>query len=257
MEKDLTVTSKDSLQKNDSEYVKLVSLISDVWEKARGRAAVAVNTELLEANWQTGRYIVEFEQQGNIKAEYGKQLLTNLSKDLTRLKGKGYSRSNLFNMRLFYVRFPKIQTLSGQLTWSHYLELLKCDDPLEMQFYMKECIKEGWRVRELKRQINSSLFQRLALSTDKEGVLALAKEGHHVMTASDIIRDPYVLEFAGLPQQKRYKESDLEKTLKSHMEQFLLELGRGFAFIGRQYIIPIGSRRFKVDLVFYHTILKC
>lgn len=257
MEKDLTVTSKDSLQKNDSEYVKLVSLISDVWEKARGRAAVAVNTELLEANWQTGRYIVEFEQQGNIKAEYGKQLLTNLSKDLTRLKGKGYSRSNLFNMRLFYVRFPKIQTLSGQLTWSHYLELLKCDDPLEMQFYMKECIKEGWRVRELKRQINSSLFQRLALSTDKEGVLALAKEGHQVMTASDIIHDPYVLEFAGLPQQKRYKESDLEKTLKSHMEQFLLELGRGFAFIGRQYVIPIGSRRFKVDLVFYHAILKC
>ena len=116
MEKDLTVTSKDSLQTNDSEYVKLVSLISDVWEKARDNAAIAVNTELLEANWHTGRYIVEFEQQGNIKAEYGKQLLTNLSKDLTRLKGKGYSRSNLFNMRLFYVRFPKIQTLSGQLT---------------------------------------------------------------------------------------------------------------------------------------------
>ena len=257
MEKDLTVTSKDSLQKNDSEYVKLVSLISDVWEKARGRAAIAVNTELLEANWHTGRYIVEFEQQGNIKAEYGKQLLTNLSKDLTRLKGKGYSRSNLFNMRLFYVRFPKIQTLSGQLTWSHYLELLKCDDPLEMQFYMKECIKEGWRVRELRRQINSSLFQRLALSTDKEGVLALAKEGHQVMNASDIIRDPYVLEFTGLPQQKRYKETDLEKALKTNMEKFLLELGRGFAFIGRQYVIPIGSRRFKVDLVFYHAILKC
>ena len=160
-------------------------------------------------------------------------------------------------MRLFYVRFPKIQTLSGQLTWSHYLELLKCDDPLEMQFYMKECIKEGWRVRELKRQINSSLFQRLALSTDKEGVLALAKEGHQVMTASDIIRDPYVLEFTGLPQQKRYKETDLEKALKTNMEKFLLELGRGFAFIGRQYVIPIGSRRFKVDLVFYHAILKC
>ena len=255
--KNTEASASDIVQIDDSEYVKLVSLISDVWEKARGRAAVAVNTELLEANWQTGRYIVEFEQQGNIKAEYGKQLLTNLSKDLTRLKGKGYSRSNLFNMRLFYVRFPKIQTLSGQLTWSHYLELLKCDDPLEMQFYMKECIKEGWRVRELKRQINSSLFQRLALSTDKEGVLALAKEGHQVMTASDIIRDPYVLEFTGLPQQKRYKETDLEKALKTNMEKFLLELGRGFAFIGRQYVIPIGSRRFKVDLVFYHAILKC
>ena len=257
MKKDLTVTSKDSLQANDSEYVRLVSLISDVWEKARDNAAIAVNTELLEANWQTGRYIVEFEQGGNIKARYGEQLITNLAKDLTRLRGRGFSRSNLIYMRKLYLTFPKSETLSHQLTWSHYFELLKCDDPLEIQFYMKECIKEGWRVRELKRQINSSLFQRLALSTDKEGVLALAKEGHQVMTASDIIRDPYVLEFTGLPQQKQYKETDLEKALKTNMEKFLLELGRGFAFIGRQYVIPIGSRRFKVDLVFYHAILKC
>ena len=116
------------------EYVRLVSLISGLWDKAREKAAIAVNTELLDASWETGRYIVEYEQHGNVKAEYGKQLLTNLSKDLTRLRGKGYSRSNLFNMRLFYVRFPKIQTVSGQLTWSHYIELLKCDDPLEMQF---------------------------------------------------------------------------------------------------------------------------
>ena len=257
MKKDLTVIPTATLQTDDSEYVRLVSLISDVWEKARGNAALSVNTELLYANWQTGRYIVEFEQHGNVKAEYGKQLLTKLSRDLTRLKGKGYSRSNLFNMRLFYVRFPKIQTVSGQLTWSHYLELLKCDDPMEIQFYMKECIQEGWKVRELKRQISSSLFQRLALSTDKEGVLSLANEGHQVMSPSDIIRDPFVLEFAGFPPQKRYKEKELEDALKANMEKFLLELGRGFAFIGRQYIIPIGSRRFKVDLVFYHTILKC
>ena len=250
-------TTNGILLTNDSEYVRLVSLISGLWEGAKGRAALSVNKELIEANWQTGRYIVEYEQHGNIKAEYGKQLLTNLSRDLTRLKGKGYSRSNLFNMRLFFVRFPKIQTLSGQLTWSHYLELLKCDDPMEMQFYMKECIKGGWKVRELKRQINSSLFQRLALSSDKEGVLALANEGHQIQTASDIIHDPFVLEFAGLPQQKRYKEKDLEDALKANMEKFLLELGRGFAFIGRQYIVPIGSRRFKVDLVFYHAILKC
>ena len=128
---------------------------------------------------------------------------------------------------------------------------------MEMQFYMKECIKEGWRVRELKRQINSSLFQRLALSTDKEGVLELANHGQQVLTPEDIIHDPYVLEFTGMPQHKRYKESELEKALKANMEQFLLELGRGFAFIGRQYIIPIGARRFKVDLVFYHAILKC
>ena len=257
MNKDLMITSVDNLQLEDSEYVRLVSLITDVWDKARDKAAIAVNTELLEANWQTGRYIVEFEQKGNIKAEYGKQLLTNLAKDLTRLRGKGYSRSNLFNMRLFYVRFQKIQTVSGQLSWSHYLELLKCDDPMEMQFYMKECINQGWKVRELKRQIKSSLFQRLALSTDREGLLALANEGHQVQKAADIIRDPFVLEFTGLPKQKRYKEKDLEDALKANMEKFLLELGRGFAFIGRQYIIPIGSRQFKVDLVFYHCILKC
>ncbi len=257
MNKDLMTTSVGNLQIEDSEYVRLVSLITDVWDKARDNAAIAVNTELLEANWQTGRYIVEFEQRGKVKAEYGKQLLTNLAKDLTRLRGKGYSRSNLFNMRLFYVRFPKIQTVSGQLSWSHYLELLKCDDSMEMQFYMKECINQGWKVRELKRQIKSSLFQRLALSTDKEGLLALASEGHQVQKAADIIRDPFVLEFTGLPKQKRYKEKDLENALKANMEKFLLELGRGFAFIGRQYVIPIGSRQFKVDLVFYHCILKC
>ena len=251
------IEQQKALTATDPEYVRLVTQISDIWDGAREQAFNAVNTSLLMANWKTGEYIVEFEQKGNVKAEYGKQPLTNLSKDLTRLRGKGYSRSNLFNMRLFYVRFPKIQTVSGQLTWSHYLELLKCDDPMEMQFYFKESIKEGWRVRDLRRQMKSALFQRLALSTDKEGVLALANEGHQVMTPNDLIHDPFVLEFTGLPIQKRYKESELEAALKKHMETFLLELGRGFAFIGRQYIIPIGSRQFKVDLVFYHTILKC
>lgn len=257
MTKDLMITSVGNLQIDDSEYVRLVSLITDVWDKARDKAAIAVNTELLEANWQTGRYIVEFEQGGNTKARYGDQLITNLAKDLTRMKGRGFSRSNLIYMRKFYLVFPKSETLSHQLTWSHYFELLKCDDPMEMQFYMKECINQGWKVRELKRQIKSSLFQRLALSTDKEGILALANEGHQVQKAADIIRDPFVLEFTGLPKQKQYKEKDLEDALKENMEKFLLELGRGFAFIGRQYVIPIGSRQFKVDLVFYHCILKC
>lgn len=129
---------------------------------------------------------------------------------------------------------------------------------MELQFYFHEAEKEGWKVRKLKRQMKSSLFQRLALSTtDKKGILALANEGHQIITAQDIIRAPYVLEFTGLPQKKRYKEGELEAALKANMEKFLLELGRGFAFIGRQYVIPIGSRRFKVDLVFYHCILKC
>ena len=212
-----------SLAQTDSGYAQLVSQISDLWNDARTQAISAVNTSLLAASWHTGEYIVEFEQKGKLKAEYGKQLLTNLSKDLTVRLGKGYSRSNLFNMRLFYT------------------------DELEMQFYMTQAVQENWSVRGLKRQISSGLFQRLALSTDKEGVLALAQQGYQVAKPSDLIHDPFVLEFAGLPVQKRYKESELETALKKHMETFLLELGRGFAFIGRQYVIPIGSRRFKVD----------
>ena len=225
---------------NDAAYQKLIDNITTLWGKAKSKAIAAVNTELLDANWQTGKYIVEFEQGGKQRAEYGKRLLVNLAKDLTARNGKGFNR-----------------TLSHKLTWSHYYELLKCDNALEMQFYYKESIKECWKVRELKRQMKSCLFQRLALSTDKAGVLALANEGHQVQTPQDIIRDPFVLEFAGLPKQKRYKESDLEKALKDHMEQFLLEMGRGFAFVGRQYSMQIGSRQFKVDLVFYHCILKC
>ena len=241
----------------DSDYQQLVSNITSLWHQAKENAISAVNTELLDANWQTGKYIVEFEQGGKVRAEYGKQLLVNLAKDLTLQNGRGFSRSNLSYMRKFYLSFPKCETVSHKLTWSHYFEILKCDELLEMQFYLKQCIKEGWKVRELKRQMKSALFQRLALSTDKEGVLALANEGHQVMKPQDIIRDPFVLEFTGLPPKKRYKENDLEAALKSNMEQFLLELGRGFAFIGRQYVMHIGSRQFKVDLVFYHCILKC
>ena len=239
------------------DYNLLIDNISTLWIKAKEKAVVSVNTELLEANWQTGKYIVEFEQGGKARAEYGKQLIVNLAKDLTRLNGKGFNRSNLTYMRKLYLAFPICGTLSHKLTWSHYYEILKCDDKLEMQFYMKQCINEGWKVRELKRQMKSCLFQRIALSTDKEGVLALANEGHHVMKPQDIIRDPFVLEFTGLPKKKKYKENELEAALKSNMEKFLLELGRGFAFVGRQYQIHIGSRIFKVDMVFYHCILKC
>ena len=253
--------SKDLIIQNmaiaTDDYNQLIDNISSLWVTAKEKAINAVNTELLEANWQTGKYIVEFEQGGKAKAEYGKQLLVNLSKDLTLRNGRGFSRSNLTYMRKFYLAFPKCETVSHKLTWSHYFELLKCDDQMELQFYFHQAEKEGWKVRELKRQMKSSLFQRLALSTDKKGVLALANEGHQIITAQDIIRDPYVLEFTGLPQKKRYKEGELEVALKANMEKFLLELGRGFAFIGRQYVIPIGTRRFKVDLVFYHCILKC
>ena len=244
-------------QYNDQAYSELINHITNLWTDAKADAIIAVNTHLLDANWRTGQYIVEFEQKGQARAEYGRQLLVNLSKDLTIRCGRGFSRSNLTYMRKFYLAFPKSETLSHKLTWSHYFELLKCDDPLEMKFYFTESIRQGWKVRELKRQIKSALFQRLALSTDKEGILALANEGHQVLNPQDILRDPFVLEFTGLPQKKRYKEGELETALKTNMEKFLLELGRGFAFVGRQFVMHIGSRRFKVDLVFYHCILKC
>lgn len=240
-----------------SDYDHLVESIDSLWSNARNRAIEAVNTELLDANWETGRHIVEFEQNGHVRAEYGASLMSNLSRDLTIRRGKGFSRSNLTYMRKLYIAFPKRETLSHKLTWSHYFELLKCDDEMEMRFYFKEAINQKWKVRELKRQIKSSLFQRLALSTDRKGIMELAQQGHQILTADDIIHDPFVMEFTGFPSKKRYMESDLEKALIDNMEKFLLELGRGFAFIGRQYVIPVGSRRFKVDLVFYHYILKC
>lgn len=239
------------------EYDTLVERIDNLWSAARNRAAIAVNTELLDANWKTGQYIVEFEQKGKIRAEYGKQLLIRLSRDLTARRGKGFSRSNLTYMRKLYLAFPKCETMSHELTWSHYFELLKCENEMELQFYLHEAINQKWKVRELKRQIRASLFHRIALSKDKKSVLVLAQQGHSIMTADDIIHDPFVLEFTGIPMKKRYKEGELEKALKDNMEKFLLELGRGFAFVGRQYSMPIGGRNMRVDLVFYHTILKC
>lgn len=171
---------------NDADYQQLIDSITTLWGEAKAKAITAVNTELLDANWQTGKYIVEYEQGGKHKAEYGRRLLVNLAKDLTARNGKGFNRSNLTYMRKLYLAFPKCETLSHKLTWIHYFELLKCDNALEMQFYFKECIKEGWKVRDLKRQMKSCLFQRLALSTDKEGVLALANEGRQVQTPQDI-----------------------------------------------------------------------
>ena len=159
MENKIKLLKTDKLEISSKEYSLLVDKISDLWEKAKETAVLAVNSELLKANWQTGRYIVEFEQGGAEKAKYGQQLLINLSKDLSARRGKGFSRSNLTYMRKLYLTFPKCETLSHKLTWSHYFELLKCDDQMELQFYFHEAEKEGWKVRELKRQMKSSLFQ--------------------------------------------------------------------------------------------------
>ena len=240
-----------------NQYSDLISRIGNLLQAGRKKAAQSVNTILVQTYWEIGRHIVEYEQNGNARAEYGTQLLDNLSKDLTRSYGKGFSRSNLFQIRQFYVRFQKIQTLSGLLTWSHYTEILKADTDLEISFYSKQCEVERWSVRELKRQMKSMLFHRLALSKDKEGVLKLAVEGHQIEKPEDLIKDPFVLEFLNIPEQYQYLENELEDKIISNLQQFIMEMGKGFAFIGRQYRMSIGGKHFHLDLLFYHRILKC
>lgn len=212
--------------------------------------------------WKIGRHIVEFEQHGNKKAVYGETLLANLSKDLKLQHGKGFSKSNLYLMRLFYNKYPTFQTsgkfqASGKLTWSHYSELLGISDDIARSFYEREAIKEIWSVRELKRQISSSLFQRLALSKDKKGVLALAAKGNKISNSRDLIKDPYVFEFLNIPESRRMTEATLEKKLIDNLQNFLLELGKGFSFVARQFRITLDNNHYRIDLVFYHRILKC
>ncbi|OQA84749.1 MAG: hypothetical protein BWY27_01436 [Bacteroidetes bacterium ADurb.Bin234] len=243
--------------RNTDDYLKLIDSIGITIETARHRAVQAVNNELLNANWAVGKYIIEFEQNGNEKADYGSSLLTNLSKDLKSRFGKGFSKSNVYLMRQFYLKYPKFQSVTGKLTWTHYAEILGVSDDHARGFYEKQAINENWSVRELKRQIESSLFERLALSKDKAGVLQLSKEGLSISEAKDIVKDPYILEFLQIPEEPRMSESKLEQRIIDNLQIFLLELGKGFSFVGRQYRITLDNDHYYVDLVFYHRILKC
>lgn len=237
----------------------MVLEIRELLENARKNVAQQVNTQLLTTYWNIGRIIVEYEQQNQIRADYGKQTLRELSKELTREFGKGFSRSNLQNMRAFYLAYEKCQTVSGKLSWSHYCELLSITDENKRSFYEKESINSGWSVRELKRQIDSSLYERLLLSSgyaNKEKVLSLAQKGIEINQPADIIRDPYVFEFLGVPETKPILESDLEKALVVQIEKFLLELGRGFMFVGTQQRVTLNNTHYYVDMVFYNKILR-
>ncbi|TFF36946.1 PDDEXK nuclease domain-containing protein [Mucilaginibacter psychrotolerans] len=242
---------------NQSEYQNLIGSISTIYEEGRSKAIQAVNAGLLDTYWQIGRHIVEFEQEGVERARYGSDLLPKLSKDLSMLNGKGFSLSNIKRMRQFYIAYPKGATVSHLLGWSHYVELLKLENHLERSFYQQQGINERWSVRELKRQINTSLFLRLASSKNKEAIIALAGQGQKILHPNDIIRDPYILDFLKIPEPYHYTESELEKRIIENLQHFLLELGKGFAFVGRQYRITLGNRHHYVDLVFYHRILKC
>lgn len=237
----------------------IVEEIRGILNNSRNNVSVQVNNELLKTYWKIGEIIVRYEQDNNIRAAYGEQTLRQMSKVLTRELGKGFSRSNLQNMRLLYLNYPICQTLSGKLSWSHYCEFLSISDVEKRSFYEKETINAGWSVRELKRQIESSLFERLLLSqgdTNKEQVLTLALKGNEITKPADIIRDPYVFEFLGLQENKPVIESDLEKALVQQIENFLLELGRGFMFVGTQQRVTVNNTHYYVDMVFYNKILR-
>lgn len=244
---------------SNREISTVIQEIKSVLDSARTNVARQVNTELLNTYWNIGRIICQYEQSVPNRADYGKQTLKELAGVLTREFGKGFSRANLYNMRQFYLTHQKIQTVSGKLSWSHYCEILSISDPDKRSFYEKEAVNANWSVRELKRQIKSSLFERLLLSqgkSNKEQVLALALKGNEINKPADIIRDPYVFEFLGLPEDRPIMESDLEQALVQQIEKFLLELGRGFMFVGTQQRITVNNTHYYVDMVFYNKILR-
>jgi len=238
-------------------YQDLLVKISDTFQSGQVKATQAVNTQLPETHRQIGQHIVEFEQGGNARAEYGKALINNLAKDLSLLHGKGFSASNVKRFRQFYLAYPIGATRSHQLTWSHVVELLKVDDALERSFYEKQTQLENWNVRELVRQKNTALFQRLALSKNKEEILQLSAQGQEITTPKDILKDPYVFEFLKIPEEQLTSEQELENHLCNNLQQFLLELGKGFTYVVRQYRMTINNKHYRVDLVFYHRILRC
>ncbi|HBC87524.1 MAG TPA: DUF1016 domain-containing protein [Lentisphaeria bacterium] len=264
--------------------------IRNILDSARSQAARSVNTTQVVANWLIGREIVEEEQKGKVRAEYGENLVETLSSKITKEYGPGYSVQNLFYFKQFYLAYPKLidvaeflhavsrelpgdgadgkfhavrgeswapSQLHPNLSWTHYRTLLRVQKPEARAFYEIEAIKSSWSGRELERQINSLLYERLALSKDKKGLMRLAIKGHEVQRPVDVFKDPVVMEFLGMPESSKLVETDLETALINNLQTFLLELGKGFAFVARQERLTLDGDHFYIDLVFYHTILKC
>jgi predicted nuclease of restriction endonuclease-like (RecB) superfamily len=230
--------------------------IRAVLDKARSESLRTVNFVMVQAYWNIGRIIVEEEQKGKKRADYGKGLLQEISNRLTVDYGEGFTVTNLKYMRQFYTSFPIGHALRGELTWTHYRLLLKVDKQEAREFYMQEAVNSNWSTRELERQINSLLYERLAMSKDKEGLLELSKRGHAVQKPDDLVKDPYVLEFLGLEKHEKVLEKELEQALIDHLQSFLLELGRGFSFVARQQRITLEGDHFYIDLVFYNRLTK-
>lgn len=251
----------------------LYQRIEAILHQARGEVLRSVNTEMVRAYWLIGREIVEEEQRGQARADYGTQLIAQLAVRLQADFGKGFTATNLKYMRLFYLAYPGLLAaeighaprdesaragrLNPNLSWTHYRVLTKVEAPQARAFYEIEAVTNHWSSRELERQISSLLYERLAKSRDKRGLLRLAHQGQDIQTPEDAIKDPLVLEFLGLPESPRLVETELQTALLNNLQTFLLELGKGFAFVARQRRITLEGDHFYVDLVFYHVILKC
>lgn len=238
----------------------LIKHIKSIVIQSRKKVVYNVNKELIFTYWNIGKEISKNEKHNNFDKQSSRQIILDLSKQLTNELGKGFSRSNLFNMRNFHQTYPDVQTVSGQLSWSHICELLSIENVDKRSFYEKETENSSWSIRELKRQIDSSLYERLLLSSgknNKEKVLELSKKGQILAKPEDIVKNPYVFEFLGLTEQKPIFEKDLEKSLIKQIEDFLLELGRGFMFVGSQQRVTLNNTHHYVDMVFYNKILKC
>lgn len=237
----------------------LYNRISNLLKISREKTIRAINTTMVTTYFEIGRFIVEEEQNGKDRATYGKEILKNLSIKLTKEFGKGFSKTNLKQMKSFYLIYKNGQTVSDQfkLSWSHYLILMRMENSNARQFYEIEAINNNWSMRELKRQVNSALYERLLLSKDKKKIIELSQKGQIIEKPSDIVKDPYILEFLGLEERPNYSESELETEIINKLEMFLLELGKGFTFVGRQVRFTFEERHFRVDLVFYNRLLRC
>ena len=238
---------------------KMIEEITNLVNEVKSKLANEINKSIVYVYWNIGKIIVSNESEYNNRLEYGKEVLKGLSDELTKYLGKGYSVSNLKYMRMFYKAYPNFNEISSNLSWSHYLELMIIEDKDKRNFYEKECVNSNWSVRELRRQLDTSLFERLLLSdgkTNKKKAYELSTKGQELNKPSDVIKQPYVFEFLGIKEQKPLLEKDLEYKLIRHIEDFLLELGKGFMFVGSQQRITLNNTDYYVDMVFYNKFLK-
>ncbi len=246
----------DEIKTTDSDQLFLQ--IKCVLDEVRKHIALTVNVAMVQAYWQVGKYIVEYEQQGSQRAEYGKSIIPNLARRLTAEYGNGFNATNLRMMRQFYTTFQKRHTLCDKLSWSHYRQLMRISDETKRNYYITECVAANWSVRQLQRQINSMYYERMLASRDKETVRAeINKSVPQTLQPREIIHDPFILEFLGIKQGEHFLEGDLEQMLISKLQHFLLELGRGYSFVARQKRITLDGKHFYIDLVFYNILARC